>query len=223
LINKFLKNIHNFLLLFGLDVRFVQKEKTVSHNHNTEMGMDKFWEEYNQKKMWKIPEILAFYNEILQIIKTKNILLDHKNIVDLGCGTGSLLYFIDQHFKPASYTGLEFSNKAIEIAKVNFPRANYYYFDILKSEINEKFDFLFCTEVLEHIDDPYLAINNIQNLMATGSVAFITVPNGRVDNYPGHINFWSLESWDVFVKKFTSDKSVETGYVGKDLYALIQS
>lgn len=185
--------------------------------------MDSFWENYNEKKMWKIPEIQKFYEDILSIITSRGISLDDKNIVDVGCGTGSLLYFIDERFKPRSYTGLEFSNKAIEIAKTNFPKARYFYFDILKTGINEKFDFLFCTEVLEHIDDPYTALQNIEKLMGENSFALITVPNGRTDNYPGHINFWSPESWDIYVKKFTTGKQVETGFAGNDLFALIKS
>ena len=37
----------------------------------------------------------------------------------------------------------------------------------------------------------------------------ITVPNGRIDTFEGHINFWSPESWKVFIESNISDQEFE--------------
>ena len=41
----------------------------------------------------------------------------------------------------------------------------------------------------------------------------ITVPNGRIDTFEGHINFWSPESWNIFIRGNVSEKEfdIETG------------
>jgi len=53
----------------------------------------------------------------------------------------------------------------------------------------------------------------------------ITVPNGRLDTFDGHINFWSPESWEVFIKKNTAGNEVEIGTIQKDeaIFALIKN
>lgn len=62
-------------------------------------------------------------------------------------------------------------------------------------------------------------------MMGEDSVILITVPNGRTDQYEGHINFWSPESWEVFIKNNTGGLSVRTGIFNdkKNNYAVIST
>jgi 2-polyprenyl-3-methyl-5-hydroxy-6-metoxy-1,4-benzoquinol methylase len=78
---------------------------------------------------------------------------------------------------------------------------------------HEKYDFVLCTEVLEHLLHPEIALNNIMNMLEENGKALITVPNGRTDTFGGHINFWSPESWNVFIKKNSAGFYSETGLI----------
>ena len=68
-------------------------------------------------------------------------------------------------------------------------------------------------------------MKNIIEMMKKDSVCLITVPNGRTDQYEGHINFWSPESWEVFIKANSEGLSVSTGVINdkKNNYAIIRS
>jgi len=53
-------------------------------------------------------------------------------------------------------------------------------------------------------------------------ILLITVPNGRNDTFAGHINFWSPESWDVFIEENSGGLEFSTGKVESTLlYAVI--
>jgi hypothetical protein len=47
-------------------------------------------------------------------------------------------------------------------------------------------------------------------------VASQEVLNGRNDTFAGHVNFWSPESWEVFLKSICDEFEVETGLDSHD-------
>lgn len=83
---------------------------------------------------------------------------------------------------------------------------------------------LFCTEVLEHLLFPDKALKNILKMIANNGTLLVTVPNGRTDTYKGHINFWSPESWKVFIETNCEGFSYDIGLTkdSGDNYAIIQ-
>src|SRR5262249_22983755 len=72
-------------------------------------------------------------------------------------------------------------------------------------------DVVFCIEVLEHLTHPDKALRRLLTMLNTRGVAILTVPNGRLDTFEGHINFWSPESWEVFIREVCNGCVVETG------------
>jgi hypothetical protein len=76
--------------------------------------------------------------------------------------------------------------------------------------------------VLEHLLYPGKALLNLVSAIKPGGGLLITVPDGRKDTYSGHINFWSPESWQIFIQEGTEGLKVTTGNIsGRNLYALI--
>jgi hypothetical protein len=59
-------------------------------------------------------------------------------------------------------------------------------------------------------------------MLANEGVLVVTVPDGRNDTFLGHINFWSPESWKIFIEAQCKDFKYETGQVdGGANYAFI--
>ena len=104
------------------------------------------------------------------------------------------------------WVGYDFSKSAVEFAKKVHQACIFYHDDLYDIENKENFDLIFCTEVLEHLLYPERVLRNIYNLLNDQGVLFITVPNGRFDSYRGHINFWSKESFAIFLHSALSEK-----------------
>ena len=59
-------------------------------------------------------------------------------------------------------------------------------------------------------------------MVLEGGILLVTVPNGRIDTFAGHINFWSPESWDIFVAENSGGFKYSTGEAEKVmLYAIV--
>jgi 2-polyprenyl-3-methyl-5-hydroxy-6-metoxy-1,4-benzoquinol methylase len=162
-------------------------------HHNSKEGLNEF---YSDRKTVESYLDFEFYDRVLNLLGTD---YDGKRIADAGCGIGHLLRSIHERYQPASLTGYDFSEAGLEIARTVVPAATFHSFDIYQGT-NQTFDVVFCVEVLEHLLYPHKALKNIVKMIAPGGAAVLTVPNGRTDTFEGHINFWSPESWEVFLK-----------------------
>jgi 2-polyprenyl-3-methyl-5-hydroxy-6-metoxy-1,4-benzoquinol methylase len=190
-IRRFLKSIHNLFLKIGINISFAKTAAPNSFSavrHNTLESMNSFYSDPQAVMDYVSPERITFYKNIINILLQHRVQLSGKSIVDVGCGTGHLLSFIKKDHEPISVTGLEYSVNAITIAKNVMPEADYYLYDIY-SKPQSTHDIVLCTEVLEHLLHPDKAIQNLISMAKPNGVIFITVPNGRLDTYDGHINF----------------------------------
>ena len=152
---------------------------------------------------------IAFFNELLRTAERLGVTLSGRRIADLGCGPGYLLRLIDQRAEPSFLLGLDSSVETNELARMMCPRATI--MDDTIENIDETFDVIFCTEVLEHLVDPAAALRQMVDCLAPEGALVATVPDGRVDThaplamredgsaYWGHIHFWSPESWPLFL------------------------
>lgn len=224
MIKSILKSIHNFFLIFGINISFAKKNNNEIQalKHNSAEGMNKYYSDPVAMKNFLDPSRKKFYMEIIGIFKSNNIELTNKSVADVGCGTGHLLFFLSNEFNIHRITGYDFVEPALDIAKKVVPDGKFSVYDVY-SEPEEKFDLVLCTEVLEHLLYPEKALQNLISMLLPGGVLFISVPNGRTDTYDGHINFWSPESWNVFLENNSNENRVLTGIIDQfGLFGIIK-
>jgi len=92
-----------------------------------------------------------------------------QKLLDLGCGNARLYQKLIK--KKINYTGIDSSNKLIEIAKKRFRKANFSVKNILDLTYNNAFDYILCYAVFHHIPKYYHAkfVKNIyDSLKDTG-------------------------------------------------------
>lgn len=140
-----------------------------------------------------------FIEKIFPIIK-KNIDDYDLRILDVGCGSGVLVNkLINEKICNFVY-GCDFSEEKINKCK-EFYNFNNFFVHNIYDPLNDFYDVIICTEVLEHLEYPEEAIENLlRSIKVTGKL-IISVPDGRKDSFLGHIHFWSPESFRIFINK----------------------
>lgn len=189
--------------------------------HNTKERLDELYSNPEVVTRYIDNQRIAFYKNIIEICCQKGIQFRQKNVADIGCGTGHLLKFIEEQSQAASLTGFEYSASAITVAKTICPEAFFQEYDLYQNP-DHSFDVIFCIEVLEHLLYPEKALQNCLKMLVHNGVLIMTVPDGRKDTFLGHINFWSPESWNIFIESQCKELKYETGQMDNEAnYAFV--
>lgn len=165
--------------------------------HNTVHSMNSFFS--------REPEVER-YEEFADALKVKlkahQVTLNGKDILDVGVGPGYVLSRLLKHHSPRAIHGIDFSEVAIDNCRQLMSQGEFSVRNIY-DPLPGKYDVVFCTEVLEHLENPDAALNRILKALNPRGVAILTVPDGRIDVSRLHINFWSPESWEIFLSDRT--------------------
>lgn len=108
-----------------------------------------------------------------------------RRVLEIGCGSGQLAALLhDQGI--VDYVGFDFSPAAVQLARRAVPYGVFFVSDARTSELvtNGDYDWVVCTEVLEHIVDDLAVLQRIP----TGKKCIATVPNFP---YRSHVRHFS--------------------------------
>ena len=182
-----------------------------------------------------------------KVIKRRNFTYQHifyflfkylkKNdrILDIGCGAGTIGIFLATH----EYTvkGIDISQSAIHTANES---AQYLHLQNVQFEVNKfpyddidgKYDFIICSEVLEHLKEEKKALEKIYTLLRKNGTLLITVPSLNAplyrlgyatsfDKRVGHLRRYTQESLEKLLieSKFTIiEKAKNEGIIRNFLF-----
>jgi 2-polyprenyl-3-methyl-5-hydroxy-6-metoxy-1,4-benzoquinol methylase len=99
-------------------------------------------------------------------------------VLDVGCGNGS------NSFPLASLghdlLGIDISADSIHHAALKnpFPNARFRVHNLVEKSLDETFDLVLCSEVLEHLTNPEPLLLAMARVLEPGGLLLITVPNG---------------------------------------------
>ncbi len=94
-------------------------------------------------------------------------------VLDIGCGTGSMLNYL---FSYGEVQGIDCSKKAIDYSKKKSPNAKVSIGSLPYDLPREKFDLILSLEVLEHVDKDDEALKSINNILKPEGTFILTVP-----------------------------------------------
>jgi 2-polyprenyl-3-methyl-5-hydroxy-6-metoxy-1,4-benzoquinol methylase len=182
--------------------------------------------QFDNLKNYLTRDRIYFFHEVIDLCKEYEVGMDGKSVVDIGSGLGYLLRCINNEFTPKSLTGYDTFEAILPLARKFCQEANFQPTDLY--EVEESFDIVFCTEVIEHMIHPAEAVKKLFSVLNPGGKLIITIPDGRKDNYPakniradgtaywGHINFWSPENWPIFLQEqLPKSVEVKTGLINR--------
>ncbi|NPV51541.1 MAG: class I SAM-dependent methyltransferase [Candidatus Methanofastidiosum sp.] len=99
--------------------------------------------------------------------------------LDVGCGKGDVT--IPLSYLGYKMVGIDISPDNIKVAnskRVKDYNPQFFVVDAEKMTLKEKFDFVICSEVLEHLKDPQRALSSIHSVLKKNGLLIVTVPNG---------------------------------------------
>ena len=213
--SKYVVNVIVIVLnyVFGKFIVFKRKPARNAKKMQTKYNTGNI-EKYESKNPLKRVMVEKLNKRILDSIN--NMIGDKKVIIlDAGCGEGYIDKLLAERFPNSKITGLEFTEEAIKIAKERNKTVNYIQGDVGDMPFeNNSFDLVICTEVLEHLNNPEMALQELVRV-SNGSL-LITVPHEpwfclgnllvlknvtRLGNPIDHVNHWTQKSFSEFLKR----------------------
>lgn len=118
---------------------------------------------------------------------------DAFSLIDVGCGGGTFLMSIKKYFPNASLMGVDISETAFQNLKtlqIDCIQDSLYTF-----ETDKKFNYVVSSQVLEHLNQPYLFLEKIKKLSNPDTLIMIDVP--ATDSYTAkkYGRYWI--HWDL--------------------------
>ncbi len=141
-----------------------------------------------------------------------------KTLLDIGCGNGHTIYYFKTLWgDDTKFTGIDLSDEAISIAKLEMPDDIWIRGEIEEVELDQQFDVITILGVAEHFWDIAAKMKYIQRFLKDKGILYLEAPNcleysdsqkeGFRKSPEGKQEEWHLkkETWDKILE--------EAGYV----------
>lgn len=118
-----------------------------------------------KKKAW------YYHNQLKQLCR--QFIPAHKQVLELGCGTGDILAALE----PRVGVGVDISQKMVRQARKKYPHLKFYRQDLYRLRLRQKFDYIVLVDVIDHLPDIFLALQQIKRLCTPRTRVVITTIN----------------------------------------------
>lgn len=143
-----------------------------------------------------------------------------RKVLEIGCSIGGVSHILnDRGFKVYASDISAYGLKRAEVlAKKLNKNITFYNFDVETGiPIDEKFDIIIAFEVIEHLNNPLIAIKNMKKKLNKNGILICSTPNGHLEIYtdPTHINVKTKSEWKKIFKeaKFSSIKTSQVSFL----------
>jgi ubiquinone/menaquinone biosynthesis C-methylase UbiE len=133
---------------------------------------DYHWQQLSHNPFRFNAYVAARYQQILDNIPQ----VEGLKILDIGCGSGTLLYLIQQKNPDAQLTGIDLDQDSLAIARKKVKAK------LIKTSATKlpfkagSFDYVVSAEVIEHLDKPKKMLSEIKRVLQPLGTVLITTP-----------------------------------------------
>jgi len=153
---------------------------------------DRFWDSCPDFSRYN-PGVLHRRRAILKRLRP----LCFRTLLDVGCGNGELILWLRRRLPSnVGYTGADLSSRSLEVNRERHPYAAFHTLNIEQAHLDETFDVVVCTEVIEHLDDRRRALSHLAAMVAPGGHLVVTCPTGKVHATERHFGHTSHPTRD---------------------------
>ena len=184
-------------------------------NANQKENIENFTRFFNDKKYIKLKNYLFNYLNRRRLIKLySKKYLNNNNILDIGCGISPVTP------NPKDTLFVDISRPALGVLRENGYKTIYGSITEIPLDENST-NILFCSEVLEHIEDYNKALEEISRVLSKDGLAFITVPCWQKfwdidDDFVGHYRRFDPSEFQKDIEK-QGLKLIEKKTIGSKL------
>ena len=209
------------------DRAFKKQEVEVGHSiagypegwPKTSAEFEVFWNNKEAKEFYFDPKRLAFYQEIISLLPSKL-----GQILDIGCGNGFLLNEItgNARFIMKNITGIDFAESSLVEARKLLPKGKFIKADAILLPFSDKaFNTILIIETLEHLEKWKQALKEAWRVLAPGGRLIITIPDGQIDHWRGHTNFWDRQKFRKNLSFLVNPNVILRTDEGRTLFAIL--
>jgi ubiquinone/menaquinone biosynthesis C-methylase UbiE len=102
------------------------------------------------------------------------------NILDLGCGPGQLINELHERFNNVEITGIDFSEKMLEISKSRNPKATHIKLDVSElCKLKGMYNIIVCTHSLPYYKEPEKIMKELSRLLANNGKIYMAFASGN--------------------------------------------
>jgi len=129
-----------------------------------------------------------------------------KNFLEIGCGTGFVLSGIEQAFPKLALYGSEIFTTGLGFASQRLSGAELFQMDARKIPFENEFDVIGAFDVLEHIKEDTIVLEQMYRANAPGGGIVLTVPQhpflwSQADTYAHHVRRYRAQELKTKVER----------------------
>lgn len=166
---------------------------------NKREAYESFWGNEDLIKAYLEPARVESYMYVVQYVLSKKY---GNKVVDIGFGSGDFLHLLTVNSPDRNFEvyGLDYSEMAVKRATSILPEGNFRTGDVYDLPYDDDFfDQVFCIQTLEHLKNPKQVVKEMDRVCKLNGLILISVPNGELDDYEGHVNFWNESEFRKFL------------------------
>ena len=178
-------------------------ERVTDKNINTK----EYWDTFDNDAFLEVDRKrggnICRFSNILELIE------NDIDILDVGCLNGNFYDFINTNkHKIKTFSGIDISEKLIEVAKKRFPEQKWKVADCHSLPFDDNsFDVVTALEIIEHIEEPEKMLQEMMRVTRPNGSVIITTPNNNFVKDAAHI--WSYSTSDIFDMLSKISKNVQ--------------
>lgn len=149
------------------------------YSSNYRGASEDYYPKLNSRKRRAFVKSLRFFRYVYR-----------KRVLDTGCGGGIMADAFRR--LGADSHGMDVSDNSIKFAKKNFSRCTFYCEDFeTMARRGLQFDFMFTSEVMEHLAGPHACLRFIAASSKPGTVIYVATPDSAHIAVPSDISNWT--------------------------------
>jgi 2-polyprenyl-3-methyl-5-hydroxy-6-metoxy-1,4-benzoquinol methylase len=190
----------------------------------TDSYFDQFQtKKYRAKNPVKRALIKRFVSKLHELFESGS---PPRSVLEIGVGEGFLSGFLAERYPAVEFSGVDLNQQDLELLAKKFPRIKRYCANIYDlSALPGGYDLIICAEVLEHVDEPERALEQIVRLAPQRVI--LTVPHEpwfmlsnlamgknitRLGNDVEHVNHFTVGSFRKLLSRKFELSKVTTSY-----------